>query len=210
MYRSPQHILACKQDGRNSTGQLAAHMRNNENRHPESNLQTMAKICPILVMLTFSGCVNLPTIPSVMALPGTSLSFEQFRDDDADCRQYAYIQIGGTTATQAATESGAASAAIGTAVGAAAGAAIAGGGGAAIGAGTGLAVGSIVGSTTAEQSIYATQHYYDMAYIQCMYAKGHRVPVSGEFRDNFGQPPITRAVNIPPPPPGSPPPPPTR
>jgi hypothetical protein len=50
-------------------------------------------------------------------------------------------------------------------------------------------------------SAYEAQQRYDMSYIQCMYAKGHRVPVSGQFVDK------TRQECYPPPPPNTPPPP---
>jgi len=160
------------------------------------------------VILAVGGCVSLPTGPSVMVLPGTGLSFDQFRNDDAVCQQYAYFQVGGTTANQAAVDSGVTSAAVGTALGAAAGAALGGGRGAAIGAGTGLVGGSLVGTGAAGSSMYATQDRYDVAYIQCMYAKGHQVPVSGQFSGAIPQQAAPPTSNIPPPPPGSPPPPP--
>lgn len=156
-----------------------------------------------------SGCVSLPTGPSVMVLPGTGLSFEQFVNDEAVCKQYAYVQIGGTTANEASVTSGATTAAAGTAIGAAAGAAIGGGTGAAIGAGAGLATGGVVGAGAADRSYYGTQRAYDNVFIQCMYAKGHRVPVHGQFSDQPATPPVKpRAPNIPPPPPGTPPAPP--
>ncbi|HKT97172.1 MAG TPA: hypothetical protein VJS30_11645, partial [Paraburkholderia sp.] len=82
-----------------------------------------------------SACAVVPTGPSVMALPGTGKSFDQFRNDDYNCRQFAFQQVGGTTTNQAATNAGVGSAVIGTALGAAAGAAFGGGNGAAIGAG---------------------------------------------------------------------------
>ena len=41
------------------------------------------------------ACAYLPTGPSVMALPGTGKSFDQFRADDGSCRQYAFEQSGG-------------------------------------------------------------------------------------------------------------------
>jgi hypothetical protein len=158
------------------------------------------------VMLAVTSCASLPNGPSVMVLPGTGLSFEQFRNDDAICQQYAFSQVGGTTANQAAMNSGVASAAVGTAVGAAAGAAIGGGSGAAIGAGSGLVGGSMVGTGAASSSMYAVQQRYDVAYIQCMYAKGHQVPVSGQFSGQTPRQAVTPASHIPPPPPGSPPP----
>lgn len=199
-----------KQDYRNKAGKPGPQARNNDNRYPEPKCKTTTALCLAQMALALSGCANLPSVPSVMALPGTGLSFEQFRGDDAYCRQYAYIQIGGTTANQAATESGLASAATGTAVGAAAGAAMGGGSGAAIGAGTGLLAGSVIGSASAGQSMHATQQYYDMAYSQCMYGKGHRIPIFGEFSADHSRRSTAPAVNIPPPPPGSPPPPPFR
>jgi hypothetical protein len=165
-------------------------------------------IFPLAAMIV--GCASMPNGPSVMVLPGTGLPFDQFRNDDAICRQYAFGQVGGTTANQAAVDSGVVSAAAGTALGAAAGAAIGGGGGAAIGAGTGLVAGSMVGTGAAERSGYATQERYDTAYIQCMYAKGHRVPVSGQFSNESPRRTANPVANIPPPPPGSPPPPPLR
>jgi hypothetical protein len=157
-----------------------------------------------------TGCVTLPNGPSVMVLPGSAMSFDQFRNDDAMCQQFAYSQVGGETANQASINSGVTSAVVGTALGAAAGAAFGGGSGAAIGAGAGLIGGGIVGTGTANSSGYASQQHYDTAYIQCMYAKGHQVPVSGQFSNNLPSPPVMPAINIPPPPPGSPPPPPTK
>ncbi|MBN3773632.1 hypothetical protein G3N93_29240, partial [Burkholderia sp. Se-20378] len=47
------------------------------------------------------ACAYMPTGPSVMALPGTGKSFDQFRADDANCRQYAFQQSGGVSAGQA-------------------------------------------------------------------------------------------------------------
>ena len=104
-------------------------------------------------ILAVTGCASLPNGPSVMVLPGTGLSFEQFRNDDAICQQYAFFQVGGTTANQAAMKSGVTSAIVGTALGVAAGAAIGGGSGAAIGAGSGLVAGSMVGTGAASSAV---------------------------------------------------------
>lgn len=161
---------------------------------------------PLLLVFLLGACASIPSGPSVMVLPGSGKTFDQFRGDDSYCRQYASEQAGGTTPNQAAVSSGAGTAAIGTGVGAAAGAALGGGTGAAIGAGSGLLVGGLMGTGTARTSGYAIQQRYDMGYIQCMYAKGHRVPVSGQIMDNYrNQAP---GANPPPPPPGNSPPPP--
>jgi hypothetical protein len=159
----------------------------------------------------------MPSGPSVLVLPGTGKNFDQFRADDYDCRQFAQSQIG-ITPDNAAAESGVRSAALGTALGAVAGAAINGGHGAAVGAGTGLALGGLAGTGSGQVSAYSLQQRYDFGYQQCMYAKGHRVPVvAGSFGSQMAQqrpqPPRLAAnpsVVPPPPPPGAPPPPPPR
>ena len=78
----------------------------------------------VLASLTgVSACTIAPTVPSVMALPGTGKTFDQFRIDDGSCRQFASEQVGGVSANKAATTSAVGSAVVGTALGAAAGAA---------------------------------------------------------------------------------------
>ena len=180
-------------------------------------MKVIKRILILIMLCILAACVSLPNGPSVMTLPGAGKSFDQFRHDDYDCRRYAYEQVGGITPRQASQTSGIESAAIGAGLGAAAGAAIAGGGGAAIGAGTGLLAGGLVGSGTASSSAYVNQQRYDISYIQCMYAKGHRVPVSGRITNdpppassNRGNSSSPANFNPPPPPPGSPPPPPPR
>lgn len=186
----------------------------------------MSRIQTLLVLpagLLLASCASIPSGPSVMVLPGSGKSFEQFRTDDYQCRQFAIQQAGGATPNQASAASGVASAAVGTGLGAAAGAAIGGGPGAAIGAGGGLLGGSLVGAGTGSTSGYIAQQRYDMGYIQCMYANGHRVPVSGRIM--YNSPPSSGVQNSatqspsqsgsgqfqpPPPPPGTPPPPPPR
>jgi len=163
--------------------------------------------CLIAGAVLLGACTVLPTGPSVMVLPGTGQSVERFREDDAYCREFAYMQIGGKSAQQASQESAVTSAAVGTAVGALAGAAIGGNAqGAAVGAGTGLLLGSAVGSSNAYASGVGTQRQYDNAFIQCMYIKGHRVPVPGNV--SYSRPVRAPDAGIPPPPAGSPPPPP--
>jgi hypothetical protein len=156
--------------------------------------------------LGLGACTIMPNGPNVMALPGTGVPIELFRADDFVCRDFAFGQIGGRSAQQAANQSAAASAAVGTAVGALAGAAMGGQQGAAVGAGAGLLVGGAVGSENARSAGFGSQRQYDNAYIQCMYAKGHRVPVAGNV--SYSRPVKAPDAGIPPPPPGAPPPPP--
>lgn len=180
----------------------------------------MFKLTALSGLLLLGGCTAMPTGPSVMALPGAGKNFDQFRMDDAECRQFASIQTGGTTANQAATDATVRSAAAGVVVGAATGAAMGGQEGSGEGAGIGLLVGSMAGAGAARRSAYGTQRQYDHAYVQCMYAKGEQVPIPEIFERNPAHapdmpppryyyppppPPGYYAPPLPPPPPGKPP-----
>lgn len=158
----------------------------------------------LAALLLAAGCASLPSGPEVMALPGTGRNFEEFRADDRVCRDYAFQQIGGAERAAAANSGAVRDAAVGTAVGAVAGAAIGGRGGAGVGAGTGLIFGSMSGAGASQSAGFGSQRQYDNAYVQCMYAKGHRVPVSGAYTPALPAAP----ASVPPPPAGMPPPPP--
>jgi hypothetical protein len=111
----------------------------------------------VAAVIVLAGCATTPDGPGVMVLPGSTRSFDQFRADDGECRQYASAQIAGKG-------------------------------------------GGNEGTTV--------QQRYDFAYQQCMYARGHQIPVA---RGSF--PRQTGAKTVPPPPPpppaGTPPPPPS-
>ena len=96
-----------------------------------------------IVLLVTLGCGIIPTGPSVMVLPGTGLSLEQFSKDNVTCQQFATFQVSGTQ-NQADINNASA-------------------------------------NTNTSSTLYETQLRYDMAYIQCMYGKGHQVPVFGQF-----------------------------
>ncbi|MHB8667952.1 MAG: hypothetical protein ACYC7B_10625 [Burkholderiales bacterium] len=159
-------------------------------------MSKLVRLSPLAALLLLGACATIPNGPSVMVMPGAGKSFDQFRADDADCRQYALGQIGGASANDAAVANGVASAAIGAGIGALAGAAMGGHQGAGVGAGMGLLAGSAIGADSGQASGYGSQRRYDNAYIQCMYAKGDRVPVSGRLSSAQPQP-----YNPPPPPP---------
>lgn len=141
-------------------------------------------IAAMACISTLAGCVSPPTRPSVMVLPGTGKTYQQFRYDEMNCRSEAENSTNG--GAQAANNSAVNTAAAGTLIGAAAGALIGAasgraGAGAAIGAGGGLLVGSSVASNSGAMSGGDLQDQFDTIYTQCMYAKGNRVPVSGSF-----------------------------
>ena len=115
----------------------------------------MRLVFTLVGVAVIAGCATPPPSgPSVMVLPGSGKSFDQFRFDDNDCRQFASSQIGGTTAAQAQTDSAVKSAVVGTAIGAAAGGLMGGNSGAGVGAGIGLAGGALAGTGASQQSGY--------------------------------------------------------
>ena len=59
-------------------------------------------LAPLVIGLLLTGCATVPSGPSVMVLPGTGKSFEQFQTDDIVCRQWAAQQTG-ITPGQAST-----------------------------------------------------------------------------------------------------------
>ncbi len=163
---------------------------------------------PFAAIVLLAGCATVPTGPSVMVLPGDGRTFDQFRYDDMDCRNFANYQVGGATRDQVAGDSVAKSALLGTAIGAAAGGAIDGRGGAAAGAGAGLLLGALAGAGAGQGSAVGLQRRYDHAFQQCMYSKGHRIPSAGRAGYPYPQPlgyaPPPAQPNYPPPPPPAP------
>jgi hypothetical protein len=142
---------------------------------------------PLAAALVLAGCVTVPVGPSVMVMPGSQKNLDQFQIDEAACRNHAQSIIGGPNAGLPARDAAAANAAAGTLLGAAAGAIIGSasgqaGPGAALGAGTGLLVGSAAGSDVAGYSSRSLQRSYDVAYMQCMYARGNQVPGRVAYR----------------------------
>ena len=147
-------------------------------------------------VLAVAGCAQMPTGPSIAVMPAPGMPFEVFQRDDYLCRRYAQASIG-VNPNQVANEQVAKGAVAGAAVGAAAGALLGGNSNAAgAGAATGLLFGTAAGAGAASDTTYGLQRLYNIAYAQCMYAKGNQVP-------GYAAPPYTP----PPPPPGVQPPP---
>ncbi len=168
----------------------------------------------LMVALALGGCATMPAGPSVMVLPPQGKPFEVFQAEDAACRQWAAQQIG-ISPQETVNQNTAAGAVLGTAIGAGLGAAIGAatgnvGAGAAIGAGSGLLVGSASGANAGYYAGWQAQRRYDIAYQQCMYAKGNLIPGvqprNRNFQRSFPPPPPPPDYNAPPAYEGSPPP----
>ncbi len=161
-------------------------------------MKSSMKHLAIGVLVLLGGCASAPPSgPGVLVLPGSGKSFDQFRVDEHECRQYASSQVGGQTPGQAANDAGVRSAVVGAAVGTVAGAALGGNHGAGVGAGVGLAAGALAGTEAAHASGRSLQQRYDFGYQQCMYAKGHKIPMAASEAPRRSR----RAAYPPPPPP---------
>ncbi len=180
------------------------------NRETDMNFTWHRSVIYCSALLVFSGCATIPNGPSVAVMPAPGKPFDLFVAEDKECRQFAQQSIGGATAQQAANNSAVESAAVGTALGAVAGAAMGGSGqnGAGTGAAIGLLGGAMMGSQAAQYSGREAQRRYDIAYQQCMYAKGNQLPQSAAYRPRviYSQPPApppatAPSYNSPPPPP---------
>jgi outer membrane lipoprotein SlyB len=139
------------------------------------------------------GCaVRPPTGPTILAVPPEGKNLAQFQQEEANCRNYAFNQIGITPA-QGANQSAVGSAVAGTALGTAAGALLGAatgspGAGAAIGAGTGLLAGSAVGANNAQTSGYSLQARYDQSYAQCLASTGNQVQTATTYAAPYAAP----------------------
>lgn len=153
------------------------------------------------IALTITGCAVVPSAPTVMVLPGTYSSPSQFQADNYACQQQAQAFLAG--AVQAANDQAAANVVVGTMMGAAFGALMGQGyydssDWVAWGAGTGLLMGGVAAGGSSQASSYSLQQRFNIAYVQCMYQRGHQVP--GQVRAR------RQAPAMPPPPPNYPPP----
>ncbi len=129
----------------------------------------------LIVAAVLAGCATAPTGPRVAVMPAPGKPFEVFAAEDQACRNYAEQAIG-ETRDDAAAQNFAGAAALGTAVGATAGALAGGPDSAAGGAAAGLVTGSMIGAGESARASGDAQRRYDIAYEQCMYAKGNQIP----------------------------------
>jgi uncharacterized protein YcfJ len=163
-------------------------------------------VIAVALLGALAGCASVPNGPSVAVMPAPGKSFDQFNAEDSVCRQFAQNSIG-TSANQSATDSEVKSIAVGTAIGAVAGTLMGGHQGAGSGAAVGMLGGAAIGSDEAQYSGREAQRRYDIAYEQCMYAKGNQLPQGTYYQPRviYVQPPAPPAPSYyppPPPPPG--------
>ena len=137
---------------------------------------TSVAVLSLTLASLLSACVSAPTGPTVAVMPREGKPFDLFQQEDLYCRNFAANSVKDTS--DAALKEGATSAAIGAALGAVAGAVIQGGNHANVGtgAGVGLLGGAAMGAMNSSGKQNQAQVQYNIAYQQCMYAKGNQVP----------------------------------
>ena len=149
--------------------------------------------------LALAGCATAPLAPRVAVMPAPGKPFEVFVAEEQACRQYAEQAVATADGKDPATERAVETGIWATLIGALAGAAIGGRDGAAVGAGFGLFTGAATASGESHYVVGDVRHRYDIAYQQCMYAKGNQIP--GMYRPQVeAGAPANRAAPMPPPP----------
>jgi uncharacterized protein YcfJ len=157
------------------------------------------KIVGVSAAVLLAGCAMEPRGPSVRVFPAPYKPFEVFEQDQDECEDYAHRQIAG--GAEADNNRALGAAAVGTALGLALGAATGDGRAATFGAAGGAAVGGSIGANQSDRANFSLQRRYDVAYAQCMYAKGNQVPGYQGRRPSPPPPPEGYYDEPPPPPP---------
>jgi len=161
----------------------------------------MAAIVALSTAAFLGGCATQPMGPTIPVMPAQGKSMDEFQQDENYCEQYAGDRSSGRVneANDEQLRRGVVGAALGAGLGALAGNTE----GALIGGGVGAVLGGASGAGYDQAYV---QHAYDVAYGQCMRARGNDVPMRHPRRWR-GYPPPPPG-NYPPPPPGNYPPPP--
>ena len=145
----------------------------------------------VAALAVLAGCAMQPVGPTISVFPAPYKPFDVFLADQDECQDYAASRTAG--AAEAANNRAVGAAVVGTALGLAVGAATGDGRAATVGAVSGGAVGAAVGAGQSDNANFSLQRRYDIAFAQCMYAKGNQVPGFQRL-----------AAPPPPPPPGGP------
>ncbi|HWA03843.1 MAG TPA: YMGG-like glycine zipper-containing protein [Rhizomicrobium sp.] len=151
-----------------------------------------AAFAAISTVVLLAGCATRPMGPSIPVMPAPGKSMDAFQRDEAYCEDYADGRASGKVkeANDEELKRGVVGAALGAGIGALAGNTK----GALIGGGIGAVLGSASGAGYDQHRV---QRVYDIAYAQCMKARGNDVGMRGRrhWRRAYPPPP-------PPPPPG--------
>ena len=140
----------------------------------------MKHALPLTLLALLAGCASLPDGPRVAVMPAPGKPFDVFVTDDRLCRNFAAQSIG-TAPNELASRNLVDNAVAGTAIG--------------------MVAGTASGAGQASFSGSEAQRRYDIAYQQCMYAKGNQLPGSAYRYRATPLPPQAYPYPPPPPPP---------
>src|ERR1700749_3195669 len=143
-----------------------------------------AALAALSAVVLLAGCATEPMGPMVPAMPGKGKGMEAFQQDEAYCENYASNRASGKVkqANDSELRNGVVGAALGAGIGALAGNT----NGALIGGGIGAVLGSASGAGYDQAHV---QRVYDIAYAQCMQARGNDVPMRHPRRWRYAPPP---------------------
>jgi hypothetical protein len=127
----------------------------------------------LLAAALLSGCATQPMGPTARVMPASGKSFEVFAQDQVTCKQFADGEVNGGATMANLKEFG--TAAITTGLGGGLGAAIRGERGAEVGGSLGAIGGAAIAGHGSARDQNNLQGRYDLAYTQCMYARGNQV-----------------------------------
>lgn len=133
-----------------------------------------AGLCAALLL---SGCATEPLGPTARVLPALGKPFQVFQQDQELCKQFADGETAGGAMMSNVKQLG--TAALSIALGAGLGAAVTqrhGGQGAAPGAALGALAGAVTAARGSGRDQNGLQGRYDLAYTQCMFARGNQIP----------------------------------
>jgi len=127
----------------------------------------------LLAAALVNGCATPPMGPTAHVMPAPGKPFEVFAQDQATCKQFAAGEVDGGATMANLKELG--TAAVGTALGAGLGAAVRGGRGAEVGGSVGAIGGTAMAGQGSSRDQASLQGRYDLAYTQCMFARGNQI-----------------------------------
>jgi hypothetical protein len=141
-------------------------------------MKRVRMITGLLTVALASGCATEPMGPTARVLPAQGKPFEVFAADQATCKQLAQSEVGGGATLSNLQELGAT--ALSTALGAGVGATMHNHArGTEIGGSLGALTGTMLASHGAARDQQGLQGRYDIAYTQCMYARGNQIAAAG-------------------------------
>ncbi|MSP03652.1 MAG: glycine zipper family protein [Acetobacteraceae bacterium] len=135
-----------------------------------SRIRLATGLCAALML---SACASQPLGPTARVMPAPGKPFEVFAQDQALCKQFADAETDSDAIMSNVKQFG--TAVVSTALGAGLGAAVRGGRGAQAGGALGGIAGSSMAARGTAHDQNTIQGRYDLAYTQCMFARGNQI-----------------------------------